>query len=98
MQEDIQCVNMIISGLLEEESVFPYLLPGLTFQDFPATLPPPRSSSHPRKQSSQRAQGQSFAQEMGIRRKIRGQIGFNVPSAQAQPGLPLLAEFTGKER
>src|SRR5208283_748246 len=35
---------------------------------------------------------------MGIGRKIRGEVSFDVASAQVQRGLPLLADFTGKER
>ena len=90
MQKHIQRIDVVVSGLFKVESIFAYLLHGLSFQDFPATLPPPRGRLQAGKSVPIKNKARASPEKMRVRRKVGGQVGLEVAAVQAQGILPLL--------
>src|SRR5580704_6940317 len=97
MQKHVNCIHVIIGGLLEVESVLPHLLYSLSQQNFPAEVSPALARRQTKK-CSKIKQGQRFAQQVSIRRKISGEISFDMTPAQIKHRQPSPTEIDSEER
>src|ERR1700683_5472087 len=85
VQEQIQCINVVVDGLFEVHSVGLHLPLGFFHEDAPTDPFPFRSPPNFRTKRTDKEKGDRFAKEMSIGRKICREILGNMPGVLRQP-------------
>src|SRR4051812_7239845 len=75
---------MVVKGLLEIDAIGPYLMLDLREQDFEASLFPPGRCGNFGAQCANEEERKGLADQVSIRRKVRGEISFDVPAVPGE--------------
>src|SRR5207237_5727706 len=86
------CVDVIVSGLLEMQTIAQHLARCLLLDDLPSTLLPTICCSDFGTERTDKKQGDCFSEQMGIGREIGGKVVLDVPTIDTEGPQPFVTK------